>query len=240
MRPATRISTPKTAPQRYASARIGTSPQSAMSPGKGTRPRTRRRVRARDEAQRERADLALDGAPAGVALDDLDAVRRDALCEAERRGRARAEDARARGARDERDVERMVEVRVPDHDGVGARHVAPDGVAIGAQAARADSARARRASRTGRSGACARRARRRTPRCPASGRERRRRRAGGRARPGVQAMSSGLQRPHLATRTLARRAFRHPSCRTRARPASSRRSSARRRRRTGATDACRA
>jgi hypothetical protein len=37
-RPATRTSTEKTAPQRYAPTPIGSSAQSAMSPGNGTRP----------------------------------------------------------------------------------------------------------------------------------------------------------------------------------------------------------
>ena len=80
-------------------------------------------MRARVEREAERPDLAHDRAGAGRTLDDVDLRGGDAGRTAEGGRRAAAEDARPRALRDARGVERVVEVRVAEDDGVGAREL---------------------------------------------------------------------------------------------------------------------
>ena len=129
---------------------------------------------------------------------------RHALRAAERGRRARPEDARARAARDERHVERVVEVRVPDDDGVGARDVARGwrrrSGRSGASRQRASEARVTYGSMSSVWPAC-------STAKPAVPSQRTRTPLGaaprGRGRPGSRRCLRASPRPHHATRTLA-------------------------------------
>ena len=134
--PATRISTAKTAPQRYRSVRIGTSSQSAISPGKGTRPSRKREWALGTKRRRKGPTSATAGALPGprststICASGTPEARQSVTADRDPKTAGRG------GDRDGGDVEDVVEVGVADDDGVGARGPARDGGGVGAEGAR--------------------------------------------------------------------------------------------------------